>query len=204
MTPNKHHGAPCATCGGTLRYVTGNNCVTCAIARAKLHYRANAEKARSRARALHQSNAEKTRNEREALNAERKAARKAAATRERERLAEVRKAARVEYHSARYLRERERICAMTSAYAKANRHVINASTQRYRAATLKRTPAWADLNAIRDVYLDAATHPASEPMHVDHVIPLQGRNVSGLHVVENLRVIPGSENCAKCNRFDPD
>jgi hypothetical protein len=39
--------------------------------------------------------------------------------------------------------------------------------------------------------------------HVDHVIPLKGRLVSGLHVVENLRVIPGKENLAKNSKFTP-
>lgn len=38
--------------------------------------------------------------------------------------------------------------------------------------------------------------------HVDHVIPLQGRTVSGLHVAGNLRVITASENVKKHNRYE--
>jgi hypothetical protein len=33
--------------------------------------------------------------------------------------------------------------------------------------------------------------------HVDHIIPLQGKIVSGLHTPYNLRVIPGVENVRK-------
>lgn len=37
--------------------------------------------------------------------------------------------------------------------------------------------------------------------HVDHVIPLNGKRVSGLHVWNNLAVIPASQNMSKGNRY---
>lgn len=73
-----------------------------------------------------------------------------------------------------------------------------------RAAMLQRTPPWADLKAIEAVYRDALRLEEETGVrhHVDHVIPLQGRAVSGLHVAANLRALPWKENISKGNRFE--
>jgi hypothetical protein len=75
-----------------------------------------------------------------------------------------------------------------------------------RAAILQRTPNWLtddDLWLIEEAYDLAAlrTQTFGFAWHVDHVIPLQGRKVSGLHVPENLQVIPGSDNVKKHNSY---
>lgn len=73
-----------------------------------------------------------------------------------------------------------------------------------RAMQLQRTPKW-DPHAhliVAKYQLAAMLSKASgTPHHVDHIIPLQGRKVSGLHVFSNLRVIPGSDNVKKSNKF---
>jgi hypothetical protein len=77
---------------------------------------------------------------------------------------------------------------------------------RRRTARLQRTPPWADMRAIRAFYDEA--HQLSivtgVQHHVDHVIPLQGKFVSGLHVHTNLQILTGFENISKRNRFDPE
>ena len=75
-----------------------------------------------------------------------------------------------------------------------------------KAAQLQRTPKWlteSDLRMIEAKYSLAAmlTRETGVPHHVDHIIPLQGKKVSGLHVFSNLRVIPGEENVKKSNRY---
>ena len=71
-----------------------------------------------------------------------------------------------------------------------------------RAGLAMATPPWADRSAIKAVYADsiARTKATGIPHEVDHIVPLNGEFVSGLHVHWNLRVITGAENREKSNR----
>lgn len=68
-----------------------------------------------------------------------------------------------------------------------------------------RRPPWADAAAIQAIYAEARrlTQETGVPHDVDHIIPLQGDYVTGLHVETNLQVIARSENNRKRNRFNP-
>lgn len=82
-------------------------------------------------------------------------------------------------------------------YRDTNRGAYNAYEAKRRAAQLQRTPPWADLSAIK-VFYDKASEAG---LTVDHVVPLQGLRVSGLHVPYNLCLLSKSENSSKKNRF---
>jgi hypothetical protein len=69
-----------------------------------------------------------------------------------------------------------------------------------RASKKNATPKWADLAKIRDIYSTAS----ALGMSVDHVIPLQHSRVCGLHVENNLRILPIEDNCRKSNSFSED
>lgn len=57
------------------------------------------------------------------------------------------------------------------------------------------TPPWADREAIRQIYKDCP-----EGHEVDHVIPIRGRMVSGLHVEANLQYLRAKANKQKFNK----
>lgn len=61
----------------------------------------------------------------------------------------------------------------------------------------ERTPKWADKNTIYTIYKNCP-----KGMHVDHVIPLRGVLVSGLHVPDNLQYLSPEDNLLKNNRFE--
>ena len=89
---------------------------------------------------------------------------------------------------------------------KVNPHKKVARTRKRQAALLQRVPKWltdSELRMIEAKYSLAAmlTRETGIIHHVDHIIPLQGKKVSGLHVFSNLRVISGSENVKKSNSF---
>ncbi len=74
------------------------------------------------------------------------------------------------------------------------------------AAQLRATPAWADQKAIEAIYVEAKrlTEATGIAHHVDHMVPLRGRNVCGLHWEANLRPVPAHVNQKKANKLLDD
>ena len=95
----------------------------------------------------------------------------------------------------------------TRLWVKNNLGLVLASSASRRAAKLQRTPTWLsdfDKIKIKCLYQLAAmrNRESGQTWHVDHIIPLQGEFVSGLHVPNNLQVIPAIENMRKSNHYE--
>lgn len=89
-----------------------------------------------------------------------------------------------------------------------NRHIGRANVAKYRSALKQRIPRWlsdSERAAIKELYDRCALLRAEtgEMYHVDHIYPLQGKLVSGLHVLANLQILTESENASKGNSYDP-
>lgn len=120
-------------------------------------------------------------------------------------------------HAAYYAQNRAKKDAYRRRYAKANPKKErdwstncrlrapekHAARTALRAARKKRaTPAWANLELVGAYYTMAAwlTQETGVPHHVDHIEPLRGKHVCGLHNEFNLQVLPARVNIAKSNR----
>ncbi len=82
-------------------------------------------------------------------------------------------------------------------YAREHKKEILFSTRKRQAKKLNATPTWANQEIIKDIYKNCP-----EGYEVDHIIPLQGKTVSGLHVENNLQYLTKSKNRIKHNKFD--
>ena len=95
---------------------------------------------------------------------------------------------------------------LNSNYKVNNASKVNAATAKRRAAKLLATPRWLTTEhyvQIENFYIVAKKLETQTGIkhHVDHIVPLQGNNVSGLHVPWNLQVIKAEDNIRKGNRF---
>lgn len=84
---------------------------------------------------------------------------------------------------------------------------VNAKTAQRQAVKLQRTPKWLkplDFTHIKMFYIAAKslTSELGIEFEVDHIIPLQGELISGLHVPSNLQVITASDNARKYNKYE--
>lgn len=81
-------------------------------------------------------------------------------------------------------------------YYKNNKDKYAAAKVKYKLRLIEATAKWANLEKINEIYKNCP-----EGYHVDHIIPLQGENVCGLHVEDNLQYLSAFDNLSKGNKF---
>lgn len=92
-----------------------------------------------------------------------------------------------------------------SEHQQQNKALWNHKNSIHRAKKLQRTPQWLNedqLWFIKEIYelAQLRTKVTGVEHHVDHIVPLKGKDVSGLHLPWNLQVIPWYENLSKSNK----
>ena len=90
------------------------------------------------------------------------------------------------------------------SYKKAQTNFRKSNPEHFRAKAKTRnkkvkqaTPKWVNYKELYNIYLNCP-----KGMQVDHIVPINGKNVSGLHVPWNLRYLDPVENNKKSNKFD--
>jgi len=89
---------------------------------------------------------------------------------------------------------------------KNNPEKFMASRRMRKLAKIHRTPKWLTKEHKKQMQTEYSlalwcSKVMGIKYHVDHIVPLQGKQVSGLHVPWNLQVIPAVDNLVKSNQF---
>lgn len=98
----------------------------------------------------------------------------------------------------------EKVKVKVREWARLNADKRQALEAKRKASKLQATPAWANDFFIKEAYHLAKVRERvlGGKWHVDHIVPLRSKIVCGLHVENNLQVIPAVINMRKGNRMD--
>jgi hypothetical protein len=114
---------------------------------------------------------------------------------------------RLDYARKRYAENKEVIKGRVKQYCKENRSKVAAIKAKYRAAKYQATPNWLTkkhLQEIEEFYTlaqELAWLNEGEVLQVDHIVPLQGKDICGLHVPWNLQILTKADNIRKFNKL---
>ena len=123
----------------------------------------------------------------------------------------------IEYRRRSYVKNRDRELEYRARHKEERKKIIKkwrqenvgkcrAACRGRQAAKRQATPPWANSFFIEEAYVLAVLREKITGCrwHVDHIVPLRSPLVCGLHVENNLRVVPASVNSAKSNHTWPD
>lgn len=111
------------------------------------------------------------------------------------------------YYSEYRIKNRDKKRVADKLWRQSNKDKRRASEALREARKLKATPPWLSKNHLEEIkFIYAQARDCQvvtgEIYHVDHIVPLQGKNVCGLHVPWNLQVLPAEVNIRKNNRYE--
>lgn len=183
-SPRFFTGVPCKRGHIAERYTSIKSCVECARLLSAEFYKAHKDEVNARARIWARKNKAKE------------------CARRRKRFAEKPQAMK-DARDRHYAKHSARLLARCAKWRAEHPEKIRAYAAERRATKRLATPAWADFDLIDKVYEKALQLERETGIahHVDHIVPLRGKNVSGLHVHYNLQAIPAAENGRKYNLF---
>lgn len=98
---------------------------------------------------------------------------------------------------SKWLLNKQKVIESNKKWINKNPGIGNYYGAKRRAAVKSRTPSWANLEKIKEIYKNCPNG-----MVVDHIIPLQGKEVSGFHVENNLQYLTPEANQKKFNRLE--
>jgi len=108
-----------------------------------------------------------------------------------------------------YKENRDNILVQKVQYYESNKDACIERSAKRRARKLKATPPWLTeehIKEIKNFYWLAQDLKlvTGETYHVDHIVPLKGKSVCGLHVPWNLQILPADINLSKGNHYAND
>ena len=99
-----------------------------------------------------------------------------------------------------YNKNKDRILESKKIYRSENKSKKNLLTARRRAAKRSATPKWITKEHTKQ--MQSFYDQCYNGYQVDHIIPLAGKDICGLHVPWNLQILTAEENIKKGNRVD--
>jgi hypothetical protein len=167
-------------------------CKPCCAVRKKKYYSENAEKIRERARDRYHKNIYEMREKNRAYakeNAE-------AAIVRAKHWYQHNKKRKQEYDKEYSKDNRDKKRAASKRFRENHPNRKRADTALRRAARINATPRWVDRRELYKIYENCP-----DGCHVDHIVPLRGDGVCGLHVPWNLQYLDATENLKKSNHY---
>lgn len=107
-------------------------------------------------------------------------------------------------YKERYQRLRDDLVAYQIKWNQENKDKRRATKAKRRAMKIQATPRWVDYDKVRIIYEESKRleELTGIEFHVDHIIPLNHKDVCGLHCEDNLQILTAIDNMRKGNEFN--